>query len=86
MDRTTHVINYAQFPRFLELFEYYIDVHQHFATGEIVYGLLNLISLQNLALGGKVIDSNGKIHTKLPKDYYPDTACEKYYKLYEELL
>jgi hypothetical protein len=71
------------FPRFLELFEYLIDVKQNKYTGEIINSS-SATCLQMLALGGKVIYGGEEIE-QFPEEHDPSKIAQKWVKLYEQI-
>jgi len=77
------LIPYAEYPRFLERFEYYLDVKQDL-NGEVLESMSST-GLQFLSLGGKVYH-NGKIYKKFPKEADSKNVAKKIYKIYEEVL
>lgn len=72
---------YTLFPRFLELFEYYIDARiSH--LGELIPSL-SLTALQALALGNKVIYF-GEVLEEFPKEHEINNVVDLWLDLYSE--
>lgn len=82
--RREDFIPYAYFPRFLELFEFFIDIKNKEGTDEIVQAR-GMTALQALSLGLKVIDNNNVITFQLPPEHSPITIRETWSKIYGEL-
>lgn len=74
---------YPLFPRFLELFDYYIDARiSH--SGELIHSL-SLTALQALALKVKVIYL-GKEITQLPMEHEVSNVTDKWLEIYSSLV
>lgn len=86
IDRRKNIIPYPIMPRYLELFEYLFDIHQAKDFGYIIKGLINLIGYNALAMGCKVIDSEGKILSDLPEEMKSENIAKRWIEHYEELL
>lgn len=82
LDRKEKIIPYQKFPRFLERFEYYIDVKQ--GGGGDILEVMSGTGLQALSLGCKVYH-NKKIHKKFPKEADSKNVAKEYLKLYRSL-
>ena len=82
--RQRHLIPYNLFPRFLELFEFYIDIRQE-PTKEKILDTLSLTALQALALGVKVIFKD-KIIEELPEEHHPEKVTSKWMEIYHSLI
>ncbi|MCF2142102.1 MAG: hypothetical protein K9W42_00180 [Candidatus Heimdallarchaeota archaeon] len=72
-------IPYELLPRFLELFEYYIDIKTNH-LGEIIPAL-STTALQALAMNTKVIFQN-KLLEKLPPEHEPEAVYNQLMSLY----
>jgi len=81
LDKTKEIIPYQDYPRFLEKFEYYIDVKQDL-NGEILESLSSS-ALQFLSLGGKVFHIN-RIYRKFPKEADSINVAKKIFNIYLE--
>ncbi|MHA2142571.1 MAG: hypothetical protein ACXADD_13815 [Candidatus Thorarchaeota archaeon] len=76
------IFPYFVYPRFLELFEYYID--QKESRGNIIPAI-SLTGLQGLALGSKVIHFD-RTYMGLPMENRADNVAKSWIALYEGLL
>ncbi len=99
IDRKKSHIPYANFPEYLQKFEYYIDTKTYEAFDPILSNTnwdipysevkmnnsLSVTALQQLAIGGKVLN-NGAVLTKFPSDHDPLTVAKKWIDIYEQLL
>lgn len=93
LNRLTDAIPYLEFPRYLEQFEYFLDLKLvDFMNKKRVLTITNevqtsfsLTGHQALSLGVKVIH-NGEIHTEFPQEHDPVIIAKKWIEIYEELL
>lgn len=76
------VIPYHVYPRFLEVFEFLLDVNE---AGGKLYFTMSFTSLQQLALGGKVF-FNTRTYDELPYDHTPEDVIPKWINVYETCL
>ena len=76
--RNGEYIPYAEFPKFLGNFEYYIDRHE--------IPSLSKTALEALAMGLKVIDWEGKIVEGFPEEHHPLNVAKLTIKIYERVL
>ena len=79
-DRSKWLIPYSIYPRFLELFEYYIDIKECFGK---VNPAMSYSALQFLALGGKVIFLGKQYESNIISD--PIDLAKKWIDIYNEL-
>ncbi len=83
-DITEDLFPSVLYPRFLELFEYYLDYKQ--IDGKILDPpVLTTTALQVLGLHGKVI-LQGKLYDKLPEEHEPAEVTENWIERYKSLL
>ena len=79
-NRSMCIIPYSAYPRFLELYEYYIDIKECFGK---INPAMSLTAFQFLALGGKVIYL-GKEYEGLPEIYNPDRIAKLWIDIYDK--
>lgn len=87
-NRTTDLITYEKYPRFVENFEYLYDIKEFWKTKQIIEESSTL-GLQALALGLKVFCvREGKLikQTEFPKEHDPNRIAKIWKIIYEELL
>jgi hypothetical protein len=78
IDRKANPIPYAKLPRFLNMFEYYIDrnyIHS-----------LSKTALEALACGLKVVRWDDEVIEKLPQEHNPMRVIEKLWAFYQQLV
>jgi len=99
LDRQNDSIPYPEFPAFLQKFEYYMDTKvleledPSFKDMEwdvpypkiLMNPSLSLTALQQLAMGGKVIN-DWNILTKFPAVHEPNSVAKEWIEIYERLL
>lgn len=99
LNRKKQSIPYVDFPAYLQKFEYYIDTktyeafdpslvdtHWDIPFSEVEMNpALSLTALQQLAMGGKVIN-DGKLLSKFPMAHDPNIVAKDWIETYKEML
>jgi len=83
INREKKKIPYPEMPRFLEKFEFYIDIRQEPTKNEIL-DTLSLTALQALGLKTKVIFNN-KVIEEFPKENNPTRVAKQWIEVYKKL-
>lgn len=82
------LVSYEDMPKLLGRFEYFIDIKRNPLGNDLLTrgGVLSMTGLQALAVGSKVIDSEGKIFKRLPCEHTPKYAATILYEHYRDLI
>lgn len=98
-DRATEFIPHKDFPAYLQQFEYYMDTKTYETFDPVLKDTkwdipnsevkmndsLSLTALQQLGMGGKVIN-NYQVTKTFPDEYEPDLVAENWIDIYRRLL
>jgi len=80
--RDKYRIPHKVFPRFLDVFEYYLDIRSWYGK---ILDAISTTALQMLAMGGKIY-FDGNVYDKLPEEHIPSVVIQNWAEIYRQLI